>query len=389
MLKNRVTYLIILAACGLFYICFNGDLSFYVLAASLMLPVLSLLLSLPGALGADASLSVTATATTKGRPVELTLTVQNRRPIVSGRARVTLRVVNTLTGERQQEKFAFTAGPKPTTLSYRLASPACGQVIATLTKGWVCDYMGLFALPLRMEKKSLSVLFYPAVSETLLSAEQRPQMGGEGERYSQTKPGSDPSEIFGFREYQPGDRISQIDWKMSPKTDLLMVREMGQPISCHLLFLLEPGDQGRAADTLLDVFCTLSDYLSSREIPHRVCFRGGDGTLQFLDVLSDEDIKPALTDILTAGGSVAPLSLTPEVLPDGGFSHVMYLSPKPGRQTLDAVSTRLFGARFTVFQAFVPSEDEEEPPQTALPPGAELVTVASGLVAEALHGFQM
>lgn len=386
MLRNRAAYLIVLAACGLFYICFNGDLSFYVLAVCLLMPVLSVLLSLPGILGADASLAVTSTATTKGRPVELTLTFQSRWPAASGRARVTLRVVNTLTGERQQEKFAFTAGPKPVVVYYRLASPACGQVNLSLVKGRVCDYMGLFAFPLRMKKPELSVLFYPAVSDTLLSAEQRPQLGGEGERYSQSKPGGDPSEIFGFREYRPGDRVSQIDWKMSPKTDMLMVREMGLPISCHLLFLLEPGDKGLAADALLDAFRTLSAYLSGREIPYRVCFRGRDGALQFLDVISDEDVRPALTDILLAGGGTPPLALTPEALPDGGFSHVMYLSPKPDRQTMDAVSTRLSGARFTVFQAVIPSEEEEQAP---LPPGAELVSVAPGLVAEALHGFEM
>ena len=74
MWKNRLCYLLVLLGTGTFFVCFNGYLSLYVFVLSLVLPVVSLLLSLPGMLGIRVSLTTgrqedpNATAPEKGRP---------------------------------------------------------------------------------------------------------------------------------------------------------------------------------------------------------------------------------------------------------------------------------------------------------------------------------
>ena len=50
MLYNRLSYLIILLGTGLFFVCFDGYISYYVFLLSLALPLCSLLISLPGML---------------------------------------------------------------------------------------------------------------------------------------------------------------------------------------------------------------------------------------------------------------------------------------------------------------------------------------------------
>ena len=57
MWKNRLCYLALLACTGLFFICYDGYLSLYVFSLSLLLPFVSLAVSLPGMLGARAVLS--------------------------------------------------------------------------------------------------------------------------------------------------------------------------------------------------------------------------------------------------------------------------------------------------------------------------------------------
>ena len=57
MWKNRLCYLLVLLGTGTFFVCFNGYLSLYVFVLSLVLPVVSLLLSLPGMLGIRVSLT--------------------------------------------------------------------------------------------------------------------------------------------------------------------------------------------------------------------------------------------------------------------------------------------------------------------------------------------
>ena len=56
MAKNRLEYALILLCTALFYICFVGYLSFYVFMLTLILPLFSLLCSLPAMLGVRAEL---------------------------------------------------------------------------------------------------------------------------------------------------------------------------------------------------------------------------------------------------------------------------------------------------------------------------------------------
>jgi hypothetical protein len=53
------------------------------------------------------------------------------------------------------------------------------------------------------------------------------------------RPGDDPSEIFNIRSYMPGDAIDRIHWKLSSKTDKLLVREFGCPVERKILLLVD------------------------------------------------------------------------------------------------------------------------------------------------------
>ena len=56
MLKNRLCYVLLLLCTSVFFICYNGYLSLYVFALSLLFPVLAFFFSLPGMLGARETL---------------------------------------------------------------------------------------------------------------------------------------------------------------------------------------------------------------------------------------------------------------------------------------------------------------------------------------------
>lgn len=59
---------------------------------------------------------------------------------------------------------------------------------------------------------------------------------GEAESYDDFQPGTDVSQIFDVREYRPGDRLQRIHWKLSAKSDGLLVREDSQPLACAVVF---------------------------------------------------------------------------------------------------------------------------------------------------------
>lgn len=394
MLKNRLCYVLLLLCTSVFFICYNGYLSLYVFALSLLFPVLAFFFSLPGMLGARVTLGYedrdagAVRGARKGEAVPLRIRVWNATPCISGRIRARLTVENTLTGQREEEHFTFTASSHPQVLEHQLSSPTCGQVVCRLDKLWVSDYLGIFSLPLgRRRRQEAAVFFWPSVAGVDLAVQEGNMPDAQGERYSQRKPGDDPTELFALREYREGDRLSRIHWKLSQKMGKPLVKELGLPIADHLFFLLDLNGTGVEADTLLDAFATLSHFLAERETAHRVGYWDTRGNrLRCLEISQPEDLLPVWREILSSQG-LAPLpALEGEALP-AGVSHCLYLCCMPQPSLLGALRAQYPAARLSVLQAAESWTTARESRSNTLGGEAQLTVLRPGRIAENLNGF--
>ena len=394
MLKNRLCYVLLLLCTSVFFICYNGYLSLYVFALSLLFPVLAFFFSLPGMLGARVTLGYedrdagAVRGARKGEAVPLRIRVWNATPCISGRIRARLTVENTLTGQREEEHFTFTASSHPQVLEHQLSSPTCGQVVCRLDKLWVSDYLGIFSLPLgRRRRQEAAVFFWPSVAGVDLAVQEGNMPDAQGERYSQRKPGDDPTELFALREYREGDRLSRIHWKLSQKMGKPLVKELGLPIADHLFFLLDLNGTGVEADTLLDAFATLSHFLAERETAHRVGYWDTRGNrLRCLEISQPEDLLPVWREILSSQG-LAPLpALEGEALP-AVVSHCLYLCCMPQPSLLGALRAQYPAARLSVLQAAESWTTARESRSDTLGGEAQLTVLRPGRIAENLNGF--
>ena len=194
MLRNRLCYGLVLLGTGLFFLCYNGYVSYYVFLLSLLLPVVSLVLSLPGMLTMRLSLSLDSpdpylAHLRKGEAVTLRLGARCPWPFTGSRVKLRLAVRNTLTGEERREWLVLVPSREALTLEHSLASPTCGLVECTLARAKACDLLGLFSLPVGVKRlPACRAFFFPGVYSPLLQAEHLPALDGEGERYSPTKP---------------------------------------------------------------------------------------------------------------------------------------------------------------------------------------------------------
>ena len=394
MLKNRLCYVLLLLCTSVFFICYNGYLSLYVFALSLLFPVLAFFFSLPGMLGARVPLGYedrdagAVRGARKGEAVPLRFRVWNATPCISGRIRARLTVENILTGQREEEHFTFTASSHPQVLKHQLSSPTCGQVVCRLDKLWVSDYLGIFSLPLgRRRRQEAAVCFWPSVAGVDLAVQEGNMPDAQGERYSQRKPGDDPTELFALREYREGDRLSRIHWKLSQKMGKPLVKELGLPIADHLFFLLDLNGTGVEADTLLDAFATLSHFLAERETAHRVGYWDTrSNRLRCLEISQPEDLLPVWREILSSQG-LAPLpALEGEALP-AGVSHCLYLCCMPQPSLLGALRAQYPAARLSVLQAAESWTTARESRSDTLGGEAQLTVLRPGRIAENLNGF--
>ena len=389
MWKSRLCYLLVLLCTSVFFICYNGYISLYVFVLSLLFPVFAFLLSLPGILGLRVELlagregpgaSLTGTSCArKGEAIPLQLAVWNATPFSSGRVQARLTVVNTFTGQREEERFSFTAGPRRQVFQHQLSSRTCGRVVCQVDRLWACDYLGLFALPVR-RPRGLSATFWPTVYPLELEVRESSIPDSEGERYSQKKPGDDPTELFALRDYREGDRLSRIHWKLSQKMGRTLVKELGLPLSDHLLFLLDLNGGGLEADLLLDALASLSSALTEGEHAHRVAFWDGAAQkLQCREVTQPEDLLPLWQEVLAAGSGSPGCSHTKSMARRGKRARKRALA----RPVLLALGDKYPSAQLTVLQGG--SASKEAP----LPAGARRILLTPGQVAHNLNGLTL
>lgn len=117
-----------------------------------------------------------------------------------------------------------------------------GKAVVSLKKVRCFDLLGVLNLPLpkKSYQASEKVTVLPEIFPVSVEMGVRSrEFAMEQERYLLTGAEEYNTEQFQIREYQQGDRLRNIHWKLSAKEDELMVREYFPAMSCPVLFFLD------------------------------------------------------------------------------------------------------------------------------------------------------
>lgn len=264
----------------------------------------------------------------KGGQAEGTLRLKN--PTILPRGRVALILVsrNLRTGEETRCPVETGLGPRETLeLPFTLDCAYCGRVEVSVKELCVMDPLGLFARPVPAEVRGAMTvaptLFDCAVSLAAGSA------GAERETETPVRPGSDPGLWLDLREYVLGDPIRRIHWKLSEKTDTLLVRQFGEPGSPDTALVLDrrPWASPREADGATEIFASLSAGLLRAGIVHKVLWptEAPQAPAEY-EITGEEVLARMLGDLM---------ELPPLELPDlglclpGNYAHVILVGSGP------------------------------------------------------------
>lgn len=114
-----------------------------------------------------------------------------------------------------------------------------GLLTIDLSHSYLYDPLRLFCIPLK-QKAEQKIVVMPVLEEPdYYSIYTTYDNLLESSEYSAKRPGEDASEIFDVREYQQGDSLNRIHWKLSAKEDILVVKEFSMPLSRSNCILLE------------------------------------------------------------------------------------------------------------------------------------------------------
>lgn len=257
MLLRRIIYLAALVACVIFYAAYQQWFSFFLLVAMLGLPLFSLLLSLFPMLTARAVLN-TPKSTTIGTMQYLDEDCVGLLPPPPWQCKVV--VERPLT----QESWVKEDGDA-------LPTEHCGALNCTIEKAWVCDYLGLFRLPLQKSSPRRILVRPRPIPMELYTLQKftvrawRPKWGGGF------------AENHELRKYHPGDSVRQIHWKLSAKTGSYILRQPMEPIQDRLQVRMDLRGTPAELDRKLGRLLWLGDKLLDKDLQFDLHVLTGQG----------------------------------------------------------------------------------------------------------------
>lgn len=295
MARCRVGYLLALGAAVLFFICFNGYFSFYVLVLALVFPLFSLLVSLPGMLGCAVELAVSARAVRRNETAAAQLTVVSRSRLPVGRLTVDLKWDNAMNGQSGGTRVKLSGASLGAVRRENLPTEHCGMVRCRAARVRVCDLLGLFAF-----RRPLP----PAAELAVLPLDLPPEpvpllLGGEKKQVMRPRPGGGPGEDYDLRPYRAGDPLRSVHWKLSTKVDSLVVRETLEPQKAVIVLSFDHFGTAEDLDLIQDRLDAVSRALIERERPHSVRWLEESGHIRERKVSSLTELRACQWEIFS------------------------------------------------------------------------------------------
>lgn len=291
MARNRILYLGILIGALVFHMYYPLWLSWFLLLAAAGLPLFSLLLSLPLWLSAKVRLEGPG-RTALGQPAGARLRLDTKVP--AGRCYVRL-----VSQTKKRDRRTLLKGA----MTLPLDTGHCTKTRIQIKSLRILDYLGLFYLPKKLpEPLCVEVWPDPIAPEPLpdvtklLSPPLRPKAGGGY------------AEVHELRDYRPGDPMRDVHWKLSAKTDKLIVREAQEEIRRDVILFLALRGVGDEADSCLGQLLYLSRWLLDQGIAHRVICACGENDTVNAKVCSTEALDRLISELLGRLPEIRPWS---------------------------------------------------------------------------------
>lgn len=313
MKANRLVYAVWLPAAAALYFFENNTGTRAILAASILVPLISVFCAYRCSRRTVLSLDAPASGE-KGAPLSCCLSAS---PLVFCEAYASLHLRNALT--REETRAGAVAG-----VPLSLGISHCGLLTVSVDRADVRDVLGLCSFAVRADC-ARDTWAPPSCFPAQVAFEAFPAHAQEDSRFSAVRRGEDFSETQSIRPYVPGDPVRQIHWKLSAKTGQTLLREIGLPQTGGILLALAVDGAATpdAAEASLCGLLSASRALLEQGVAHRVSF----WRRASLPVSSAEDWERAARMLS---------STPPDPSAESGFERVAVFSPRADVDVSDA-----------------------------------------------------
>lgn len=174
--------------------------------------------------------------------------------------------------------------------SFSIKSDHCGDVEIELMSIKFTDYFELYYRKKNINNR-IKIYILPQVGpiEDIMITRKN-IVDIDGEKYSEIKSGDDPSQVFDFREYRPGDKFHSIHWKLSARRGNYMVKEYSLPLNGNYSVIMDLNygmdkDKCSVVDAITETTLAIILRLQEEGINHYFIGCERYGNLCFKDII--------------------------------------------------------------------------------------------------------
>lgn len=245
-------------------------------------------------------------------------------------------------------------------------SEYCGKYEVTIMYVKIFDLLGMSYK--KIVKNLKNVLYIYPVSVAIGSVSDAQRVNYEKERYFSNKKNTVLSEILQYREYQPGDNLRHINWKLSDRFGEMLVREFDTPTDNQVLVTFDienvisnqsNGSKEQSANVALSVqnsklskslvysaIMSISASYIDKGIFHQVgWYRATDRHSIYKNMYRMEDLYGVMRQIFDDNGEAKSRSASIVTLIKSGninkYAKVVYITNHIDKKVQDQI--RLYG----------------------------------------------
>ena len=176
----------------------------------------------------------------RGEKISIPVFVKNesRIPIAPCKIKVVLRHTDKR-GKKKKSLHVLGIARNSENVFFEYGCENCELVRMNIPYIHIYDFMHLFCIRKKICDEADLIVMPHVPRMDVVSKFMASVSGDSDDLFSPNKPGDDPTEIFGIREYAGGDKIRNIHWKLSAKIGELMVKDYSLPLHVNDTIIFE------------------------------------------------------------------------------------------------------------------------------------------------------
>lgn len=301
MIRNWINYISFIAIVAIGFLFYHNYVLILLLAALFILPVISILIFRKMSEKVDFEISDIPINAGRNADIKFKINTKNHSFYPMGGIKLKLSVKNLFYDNNKEYVLNVSNQPfKKTQTEWTFKSLYSGCIKVCIHSAQMYDVLYLNRKNRDLDIEKVIEIF---PEEGQVDFDIQALSEGEGEDTEvQYRKGTDVSEVSGIRQYEPGDSLQSVHWKMTARYDDWMVKEYSMPYTnkfCLILELYNNEDIPDEMDIVIEAYMSFAKYIvkSGRQF-FMVWYNQNTMSNITREVQTEDDIELVIRDIL-------------------------------------------------------------------------------------------